>query len=66
MMRINVWYDFDKEPPVNLMIRSGRVYQSTEKDTVKEKEVVKEVTTKESEPAIQMEEDSVLKRLKKT
>ena len=60
-MRINIWYDFNEEPSVNHVTRSGRVYRLAEKDMVKGKEVVKEVTTKESEPVVQVEEDLVLK-----
>ena len=66
MMGINVWYDSDEEPSFNHVTRSGRVYQPTEKDMVKGKKVAKEVATKESEPAIQVEEDAVLKQLRKT
>ena len=65
MMGINVWYDSDEETLVNHVNKSGRVYQPIEKDMVKGKEVAKEVTTKESESAIQVEEDSVLKKLMK-
>ena len=60
-MGINIWYDFDEEPTVNYVTRSGRVYQPIEKDIAKEKEVTKEVATKESEPIAHIEEDSVLK-----
>ena len=62
VMGINIWYDSDEEPSVNYVTRSWRVYQPTEKDMVKGKEV----TMKESEPIAQIEEDSVLKQLKKT
>ena len=61
MIGINVWYDSDEEPSINHMTISGIGYQSVEKDTVKGKEVTKEVTTKESEPTVQVEEDLVLK-----
>ena len=65
-MEFNIWYDSDEELSVNHVTRSGRVYQSIEKDMVKGKEVSKEVTMKESEPTPQVEEDSVLKQLRKT
>ena len=61
-----MWYNSDKEPSVNHVTISGRVYQPTEKDMVKGKEVAKEVTTKKSEPTVQVEEDSILKQLRKT
>ena len=60
IMGIKVWYDSDEETSVNHVTRSGRVYQLIEKDMVKGKEVSKEVITKESESAIQVEDDSVL------
>ena len=61
IIRINIWYDFNEEPSVNHVTMSGRVYRPAEKDMVKGKEVTKKVTTKESEPTVQVEEDSVLK-----
>ena len=44
---INIWYDSDKELLVNYITRSGRVYQSIEKDMVKGKEVAKKVHKRE-------------------
>ena len=60
-MGITIWYDSNEERSINHVTRSGRVYQPTEKNMVKGKEVIKEVVTKESEPTTQVEEDSVLK-----
>ena len=65
-MGIDIWYDYDEELSVNHVTTSGRVYHPVEKEMVKGKEVAKEVTVKESEPATQTKEDSVLKKLKKT
>ena len=48
VLGINMWYDSNEKPSVNHVTKSGRVYQHTEKDMVKGKEVAKEFTAKES------------------